>query len=152
MFLKCITYMHHNKYVLILLKSLKSNIWHHNYSRDEKNHLRPHNCSDSLKRNLCTHQFGLFIYFRYVIVILAISCICIPFQDMDLKYMLKWDSYRATDCLWHKHNHMNLKHFCLSWGILVLKSIESALNWVFSRGVYPNTWKCELVLTECNTQ
>jgi len=34
--------MHHNEYVLILLKILKSNIWHHNYSRDEKNHLWPH--------------------------------------------------------------------------------------------------------------
>lgn len=36
---------------------------------------------------------------------------------------------------------MNLKHFCLSWGIRVLKRIESARNWVLSSGMYPNTWK-----------
>lgn len=41
LFLKCVTYMHHNEYVLILLKIFKSNIWHHNYNRDEKNHLWP---------------------------------------------------------------------------------------------------------------
>jgi len=39
MFLKYVTYMHHNRYVLIHLKILKSDVWHHNYRRDEKNHL-----------------------------------------------------------------------------------------------------------------
>jgi len=35
--------------------------------------------------------------------------------------------------------YINLKHFCLSAGILVLNSTESALYCVYNRGMYPYT-------------
>jgi len=42
--------------------------------------------------------------------------------------------------------HINLKHFCLSCGIRVLNSIESARYCVFNNGVYPKTWNHENIL------
>lgn len=35
--------------------------------------------------------------------------------------------------------HINLKHFCLSCGIRVLNSMESARYCVFNSGIYPKT-------------
>lgn len=94
---------------------------------------------------VCSHIFHTwFCYNGYTLHVYSSSR-----QEFQIYTKIR---YKALDFLSHKHNHMNLKHFCLSWGILVLNSIESALNWVFSSGVYPNTWKHKLILTECNTQ
>ena len=68
------------------------------------------------------------------------------FKADDIKYILHNNTLRTKkkslirlQTIYKADVQMNLKHFCLSCGIRVLKRTESTRNWVFSSGMYPYT-------------
>lgn len=81
---------------------------------------------------ICSHTQSVFLLYWLQ------AAFVIHIEGRNLKHTFHNQIDMALISCDIKH-HMNLKHFCLSCGILVLKSIESALNWVLSSGVYPNT-------------